>query len=455
MHWNPLSATTSRIGLLAAGLLSAFALAGPVRAADPIKIGFSMAQTGPLAGSGKSALLAMKIWAEDVNAKGGLLGRPVQLVYYDDQSAPSNVPAIYTKLLDVDKVDLINSGYATPIIAAAIPIAMQHDMVLLGLFGLADNAQFKYDKYFGMAPIGENPAASGTRPIFELAKTMTPAPTRVAVMTPDIQFGHSVLEGVRAAAKESGMTVVYDRTFPPATTDFTTIVRELKSSTPDMVVIGTQPGQSINVVRAINEVGLETMLVGGAMTGLQTTDAETILGPQLNGFVNYAYWLPAPKLQFPGSMEFLTKYQARAKSEGVDPIGYYLAPWAYADLQILGEAVEATKSLDGDKLGPYMHATTFNTIIGDVAFGPSGEWSRPRQFMIQYQNVKTNTVNEFMGTEKLVIVAPADHEVGRARLSVPERPQVSLPRAGACGKRALAGISGENGRPTWSFHSIS
>ena len=79
-------------------------------AADPVKIGFSMAQSGPLAGSGKSALLAMKIWAEDQNAKGGLLGRPVELVYYDDQSSPANVPPIYTKLLDVDKVDLINRG---------------------------------------------------------------------------------------------------------------------------------------------------------------------------------------------------------------------------------------------------------------------------------------------------------------------------------------------------------
>src|SRR3984957_3239647 len=92
------------VGTFAAGLLAA----SSALAADPLKIGFSMAQTGPLAGSGKSALLAMKIWAEDINAKGGLLGRPVQLIYYDDQSSPTAVPSIYTKLLEVDKVDLIN-----------------------------------------------------------------------------------------------------------------------------------------------------------------------------------------------------------------------------------------------------------------------------------------------------------------------------------------------------------
>ena len=97
---------TAALGVLAAIGTAAFAL--PAAAEEPLKIGFSMAQTGPLAGTGKSALLAMTIWAEDINAKGGLLGRQVKLVHYDDQSNPANVPAIYAKLIDLDKVDLIN-----------------------------------------------------------------------------------------------------------------------------------------------------------------------------------------------------------------------------------------------------------------------------------------------------------------------------------------------------------
>jgi branched-chain amino acid transport system substrate-binding protein len=384
----------------------------PAFAADPIKIGFSMAQSGPLAGSGKSALLAMRIWAEDQNAKGGLLGRRVELVYYDDQSNPANVPPIYTKLLDVDKVDLINSGYATPIIAAALPIAMQHDMVLMGLFGLANNAKFKYDKYFSVAPTGEDPVNVAVKPFFDAADTLNPKPASVAVITPDIQFGHAVLEGVRNAATARGMKVVYDRTFPPAMTDFSTVVREVQAANPDLVVVGTQPGQSINVARAVAEVGLNAQMIGGTMTGLQTTDSETILGPQINGLVNFAYWLPTQKLQYPGSMEFLTKYQARARSEGVDPIGYYVAPWAYADLQMLAAAVEGTKSLEGDKLAQYLHANKLNTIVGEVEFGPGGEWSKPRTFLIQFQNVKSKDTSEFTGTDHLVIVAPADLRSG-------------------------------------------
>ena len=100
-----LAAAVLAVGAFVLAQAPAFAQSG-----EPIRIGFGMAQTGPLAANGKSALLAIKIWEEDVNAKGGLLGRPVKLVYYDDQSNPATVPGLYTKLLDVDKVDFIVSG---------------------------------------------------------------------------------------------------------------------------------------------------------------------------------------------------------------------------------------------------------------------------------------------------------------------------------------------------------
>ena len=100
-------------------------------AAESIKIGFSMALSGAYAGNGKAALLAVQMWAEDQNRKGGLLGRPVELVFYDDQSNPSLVPGIYTKLFDIDKVDFVISGYGTNIIAPAMPLVMQHKKVFM------------------------------------------------------------------------------------------------------------------------------------------------------------------------------------------------------------------------------------------------------------------------------------------------------------------------------------
>ena len=122
--------------------------------AQPITIGFGMALTGGLAPNGRSALLAMQLWESEVNAKGGLLGRPVKLVYYDDQSNPSTVPGLYTKLLDVDKVDLVISGYGTNMIAPALPVIMQHDRAFLALFGLAVNSDFNYPNYFSITPMG-------------------------------------------------------------------------------------------------------------------------------------------------------------------------------------------------------------------------------------------------------------------------------------------------------------
>src|ERR1700686_2884851 len=103
-------------------VFAVFAISASAQDKNPIKIGFGMAQTGPLGPNGKSALLAMEIWVEEINAKGGLLGRQVELVRYDDQSNPSTVPGIYAKLLDIDKVDLIVGGYATNQLAPAMPI---------------------------------------------------------------------------------------------------------------------------------------------------------------------------------------------------------------------------------------------------------------------------------------------------------------------------------------------
>src|SRR3974390_525195 len=151
-----------RIGaaLLAIVAAGVFANSAAAQSGEPIKIGFAMALTGPLAANGKQALLGAKIWEETVNKKGGLLGRPVKLIYYDDQSNPSTVPGIYTKLLDVDKVHLVIGAYATAMVAPAMPVVIQKNKLLIGLLGLAVNSEFKYPNYFAMIPSGPDTKAS-------------------------------------------------------------------------------------------------------------------------------------------------------------------------------------------------------------------------------------------------------------------------------------------------------
>src|SRR6202047_863237 len=142
-------------GKLAVAAGTAATFAGPASAqAKPLTIGFGMALTGGLAPNGKAALLAMQIWAEETNAKGGLLRRPVKLQYYDDQSNPSTVPGIITKLLDVDHVDMLIGGNGTNMLAPAMPVIMQRNLTFLGLFGLDVNSEFHYPKYFSIIPAG-------------------------------------------------------------------------------------------------------------------------------------------------------------------------------------------------------------------------------------------------------------------------------------------------------------
>src|SRR5260370_8647742 len=158
-----------------AALFIGLVLTGTALEKQPLKIGFGMSLTGPLAGNGKAALIAMEIWRDDVNAKGGILGRKVEFVYYDDQTSPATVPGIYTKLLDVDKVDLVVSGYGTNVIAPAMPIMMQRNLTFMTLFGLNVNSKFKYDPYFQIMPAGPAPARAWPQRSFQAA--MSPHPT--------------------------------------------------------------------------------------------------------------------------------------------------------------------------------------------------------------------------------------------------------------------------------------
>ena len=277
--------------VLAAALLACIAPFG--RAAEPITIGFADALTGGLAVVGKSGILAAQIWAEEVNAKGGLLGRPVKLVFYDNQSNAANVPGIYTKLLDVDHVDLIISGYATNMVAPAMPIAMAHDKLFVSLFCLAVNSEFHYPRYFSMLPTGPDPKHAFSHGYFDIAMAQSPKPQTIAIVAADAEFARNASDGARDNAKEAGLRIVYDGTYPLMTTDYTPIVRAVRATNPDVIYVASYPTDTAGILRAANEVGLKAQLFGGNMVGLQTTALKTQLGPLLNGIVINENWLPA------------------------------------------------------------------------------------------------------------------------------------------------------------------
>jgi branched-chain amino acid transport system substrate-binding protein len=381
------------------------------QAAEPIKIGFSVSLTGGLASSGKANLLAQQIWQEKINDEGGLLGRQVQLVYYDDQSNAATVPGIYAKLLDVDKVDLL-MGAATNLIVAAMPEIMQRQKLVMVLVALGSNDVFKYPRYFQSAAWGPDAKGVMGRAFFEVAKTITPRPTTVAIVGADSEFSNNVMTGARAIAKQEGFDIVYDHTYPPSTTDYSPIVRAIQATNPNLVFVASYPLDSVGMVRAATELGLKTQLFGGGMVGLQYATFLQQLAEKLDRVVNYHLYVPAPTMNFPGIDDFLKIYQARAPQVGTDPLGFYQPPFAYAAMQVLEQAVKATNTLDDAKLADYIHKNEFDTIVGKIRFDAKGEWAKPRLLMIQYQNIEGSGLDQYRKPGKAVILYPPEYKDG-------------------------------------------
>jgi branched-chain amino acid transport system substrate-binding protein len=398
--------------IIAALLLAASLWPIATAAAEPIRIGFGMALTGGLAGNGKAALIAIEIWRDEVNAKGGLLGRPVELVYYDDQTSPSTVPGIYTKLIDVDKVDLVIGGYGTNLEAPAMPVVMQHGMAFIGLFGLAVNEQFHYDRFFQIQPSGPDARLATSQGFFDAAMATQPAPRTVAIAGADAEYPKVATEGAREMAKKFGLEIVYDRSYPPSTVDFAPILRGIQATNPDIVFLASYPPDSAGMIRASHEIGLKTRFFGGGLIGLQFATLKQQLGPLLNGIICYDLYAPEPTLNFPGIRDFLTKYQPIAAKAGADPLGFYLPPFAYAAMQVLGEAVARTNGLDQAKIAAYIHATTFQTVVGEIKFAESGEWAAARVLFVQYRGIVGNDIEQFKRPGIQVIVYPPAYKSG-------------------------------------------
>jgi branched-chain amino acid transport system substrate-binding protein len=134
-------------------------------------------------------------------------------------------------------------------------------------------------------------------------------------------------------------------------------------------------------------------------------------GSLLNGIVINDNYVPEPTMRFSGIDEFLKRYQQRAPVAGVDPLGYW-SPFAYAEMQIVAQAVNSVGSIDQGKIADYIHATGFNTIIGDVKFGPLREWEKSRILTVQYQNIQGNDIDQFRQPGKAVILNPRDFKSG-------------------------------------------
>jgi branched-chain amino acid transport system substrate-binding protein len=376
----------------------------------PIKIGLSMAQTGGLAGGGKAALLGHEIWRDDINAKGGMLGRKVELIVYDDKSSAAETPAIYSKLLDIDKVDLLFAPYATVPTAPIMPLVKQRGMVLIGNFSFQVNSKVGHDMWFNNAPWGPADAwASAFLDIGQKAGGKT-----LALLTADQEFAQNLATTARDVAKKRSMPIVFDQAYPPNTVEFSGIIRGLKAAKPDVVYVASYPPDSAGILRAINEIGIgdNVKLFGGGMVGLQFGPVMENMGSLLNGVVNFNTWLPEPSMYFDGTKAFFDTYTKRAVEAKVDPLGYYLAPFGYASGQLIEAAVKATNSLDQKAIAKYLHGNEVKTIVGTIAFSADGERKETATLQAQFQGIVDKNMDQFRKPGKQVILFPAKLKSG-------------------------------------------
>src|ERR1700733_12094659 len=376
----------------------------------PIKIGMSMAQTGGLAGGGKASLLGTEIWRDDINARGGLLGRKVELVVYDDKSSASETPAIYSKLLDVDKVDLLFAPYGTVPTAPIMPLVKSRGLLLIGNFSFQVNSKVGHDMWFNNAPWGPPDSwAASFLGLGEKAGGKT-----VALLSADQEFAQNLAVTARDVAKRMNMPIVFDQAYPPNTVEFSSIIRALKASKPDIVYVASYPPDSAGILRAVNEIGVgdNVKIFGGGMVGLQFGAVMENLGSLLNGVVNYNSWLPEQSMYFDGTKAFFETYTKRAVEAKVDPLGYYLAPFGYAGGRPIEQADKATGSLDQKGIAKYLREHEHQTIVAPISFAGDGERKENATLMAQFRGIVDKNMEQFRSPGKQVILFPAKWKSG-------------------------------------------
>jgi branched-chain amino acid transport system substrate-binding protein len=298
-------------------------------------------------------------------------------------------------------------------VAPAMPIVMQNDRTFFSLLGLAANSEFNYKRYFSMTPTGgPRPKESFAEGFFEVAAAQNPKPMTVAMCGADAEFPRNAMDGARQVIKRLGLKIVYDKTYPPNTADYTPVVRAVQATNPDIFLACSYPADTVGLIRASHEVGFKPKIYGGGMVGLQATAIKTQLGPLLNGIVVYDFWLPWAGFASDAGREFVKKYQTKSEAAGVDILGYYLPPFAYARMEVIAQAVTATGGTNDDKLADYCRKNTFKTVVGDVAFNEQGEWATAQVMAVQFQGVQGNGVDQFKDPKTEVILWPPKYKTG-------------------------------------------
>jgi len=355
-------------------VLLALAGAVAVQAAvqgEPIRVGVTASLTGDLAAPGQEQLEGVQMWVHDLNARGALLGRPVELVYYDDKSDPATSARLYEKLITQDKVDLLLGPYSSDLTIEASTVAEKHNFPMLATGAASSRIWSRgYRNIFGV----DAPASTYMNLVMDSAHRA--GLNRVALIYADTEFTREVAEGVRSRAAALGMELVFDERYSPGTTDFGAAVQGMRASSPDFVVGATYLDGSVALIRAAKRYQLSpkafVFTVGPALEEFGET-----LGADAEGVMGVVSWLRS--VRQPGAQDFSFRFK---QQHGRDASQY--AVYGYGAGQVLEAAVRLAGSLDKDAVRKQLGDMIFRSLLGRYRVDETGKQVAKSIYVMQW-----------------------------------------------------------------------
>jgi branched-chain amino acid transport system substrate-binding protein len=342
-------------------------------AAEPIRVGVTASLSGAYAAPGGDLLDGLKMWADDVNARGALLGREVEIVSYDDQSDPDTSARLYEKLISDDKVDLLIGPYSSDVTLAASNVAEAHGFPMVS--GSASSTDIWSRGYRNIFQV----ATPADRYMDLLIKSASDAGlTTIALAYAGSDFPRGVARGVRIKAAAAGMTLVFDEEYPEDSTDFTDLVRRIKASRPDLLIGGTYLNDSIALVREAKRQNFSpkalAFTVGPALVEFGDT-----LGTDADGILGVVEWMRSGRV--PMAYDFSFRYkEITGHNAGAH------AAYGYAAGQVLEAAVRLADSLDKDAVRAQLREMKFGSLLGRYRVEDSGRQLEKETFVMQWQD---------------------------------------------------------------------
>ncbi|MBI4637474.1 MAG: amino acid ABC transporter substrate-binding protein [Candidatus Rokubacteria bacterium] len=370
--------TLKTLGALVA-VIALFSASLPVDAQGPIRVGASLSQSGTYAKLGTYQREGYDLCAKDLNAKGGLLGRKVEFVVYDDQSTPATGVRLYEKLITEDKVDAVMGPYSSPITEAVANVSEKYKKVMVTPLAATTSIFKKGRKYIFMVI---SPAEVYLEGLIDMAARR--GLKTVAIVNEDTLFTKSSAVGTAELAKKKGMQVVFQEAYPKGNTDFSAMLTKIKAANPDVIAAATYFDDAVAITRQMKELNVNPKMLGVTVGG-DLPEFYSLLKQNAEYIYGATQW--EGTLPYPGQKEFVESYK---REFGREPV--YHSAAGYAGCRIFAEGVRRAGTLDADRVREELLKLEVRTPFGDYKVEADGFQVAHKMVMVQWQDGKKVTV---------------------------------------------------------------